>query len=362
VKREVPDWAYDKHTAKGKAQGRGYEHFFETMITAPRLISGDDMFEKEAKALYLNGKEQRVRHILAASDTAKATAKAEEKAKKAEEKKAAKAEEKAKKAEAKKAAKAEEKAKEKARKAEEKKAAKESAKAAGPQYVPDTAPPAEYMNVLQIQPITGRSKPRVWFATAPDGKQVVIKGPLKADEVLANINSEVAKKTLGLPSVNLHAEEVDGKTYLVSDNLLGDRTAFLPTRTVTTKLEKDVRVVDVEKATLSTWEHEMLNDDEKARNLLVALAFRKVIGANDTCNRNLVVVGNAVYSVDDPALHKETPYMWSKALVKPKTSYEAALEKHWDHVVKVLESWKAKVDEEGKKQIDALSAKDGWKW
>lgn len=27
--REVPDFAYDKHTAKGKAMGRGFDHFFE---------------------------------------------------------------------------------------------------------------------------------------------------------------------------------------------------------------------------------------------------------------------------------------------------------------------------------------------
>uniref|UniRef100_A0A0G4HEH3 Uncharacterized protein n=1 Tax=Chromera velia CCMP2878 TaxID=1169474 RepID=A0A0G4HEH3_9ALVE len=101
TRREVPDEFKDKHTAEGKRMGRGYAHFFETMVLHPRvytqtenaqlsatsasLLSGREQgeegevvrpsarggvepYEREAKALYLDfrlgGKEARVRHVL----------------------------------------------------------------------------------------------------------------------------------------------------------------------------------------------------------------------------------------------------------------------------------------------------------
>ncbi len=370
ITREVPDWAYDKHTAKGAAMGRGYAHFFETMVVAPALFPGEDRFAEEAKALYLNGKEQRVRHILAASDTAKAAekaaakeaAKATKAAEKAATKEAAKATKAAEKLKAKeeaKAAKAATLVATKATKAAERKAAKE---AAGPSYVAATAPPASYTNVVQIQPITGRAKARAWFATADNKKQVVIKGPVKSAEAEAVMKTETLKRSLGLPHANVRVEG-DKDSYIVADNLVGDYTTF-PTKVVTTKLEKEVTVIDCEKANMCIWDQAMLAEDGKTQNLLVALAFRKVAGANDTCNRNFVLSGETVYSVDDAAVEKETAHIWSKGLVKPKASYEAALTKHWDAVKATLESWKSKVpaDSYAAKRIAELSDQEGWKW
>ncbi len=360
AKREVPDWAYDKHTAKGAAMGRGYAHFFETMVLAPALFPKGDLYAEEAKALYLNGKEQRVRHILAASGGKPAEKVAEKAAAKAAAKEA-KAAEKAATKEAAKAAKAAEKAAAKTAAKEAKAADRKAAKeAAGPQYVAATAPPSAYTQPLQIQPITGRAKARVWFAThAATGKQVVVKGPVKAEEAEAVLKTEALKRSLGFPHANVRVED----SYIVADNLVGNYTTF-PTKVVTTKLEKDAIVVDVEKADLSTWDQAMLEDDTKARNLLVALAFRKVAGANDTCNRNFIMKGTDVFSVDDAAVEKETAHMWSKALVKPKAAYEAALTKHWDHVKATLNGWKAKVpaDSYAAKRLEEISAQEGWKW
>ena len=374
ITHEVPDWAYDKHTAKGAAMGRGYAHFFETMELAPALFPEGDRFAEEAKALYLNGKEQRVRHILAASDTAKAAekaaakeaakaTKAAEKAAKKAEAKAAKEAEKLKAKEVAKAAKAATLEATKAAKAADKAKAKEASKAAkeaaGPSYVPATAPPASYTNVVQIQPITGRAKARAWFATADNKKQVVIKGPVKPTEAEAVMKTETLKRSLGLPHANVRVEN----SYIVADTLVGDYTTF-PTKVVTTKLEKEVTVIDCEKADMGIWDQAMLAEDGKTQNLLVALAFRKVVGANDTCNRNIVLSGETVYSVDDAAVEKETAHIWSKGLVKPKAAYEAALTKHWDAVKATLESWKSKVpaDSYSAKRIAELSEQEGWKW
>lgn len=345
--REVPDWSR------------------EDVTMAPAMFPEGDRYAEEARALCLNDKKP-VRQILAASSTkavavkeekvtAKKAAKETDKTEKTAAKKAAKESEKAEKTVAKKAVKETEKAK--------KAAAKE---AAGPQYILASAPPPTYSRIVQIQPITRRGKARVWFATtniAGKDTQVVLKGPVKEAEATAVMKTEALKKTLGLPHANVRLETHEDKTYIVADNVASDYTTF-PTRQVTTKLEKDVTVVDVEKAALGTWNQVMLEDNMKTANLLVALAFRKVTGANDTCPRNMVIAGDAVYSVDDAAVEKETAHVWSKGLVKPKAAYEAALAKHWGTVSTTLAAWKAKVpaDSYAAVHIEALSTQEGWKW
>jgi len=80
-RRDIPCEWRDKHTKAGKAMGRGYGHFFETMVLRPRVYprgegeaeasarGGGEPYEADAKALYLdfrlNGLEARVRHVLA---------------------------------------------------------------------------------------------------------------------------------------------------------------------------------------------------------------------------------------------------------------------------------------------------------
>ncbi len=228
-------------------------------------------------------------------------------------------------------------------------------------YIPHTEPPSGYTQPLQIQLVTSRTKCRAWFATAPNGKQVVVKGPMKRTEVAAVLKAEALKQRLGLPHANVYTEEENGNVFVVADNLLGDYTAF-PTRLAATKLEKDSRILDAE---LPAWKDTMLADKELTRGMLVALAFRKVAGANDACCRNLVVVGDGqVYSVDDAAWEKETPHMWSRALMKQKTAYEAALKREWVHVLSVLESWRMRVEEGSfaAARLAELMTHDGWKW
>ncbi len=308
-RQEVPEWAYDKHTARGKLLGRGYAHFFETMVLAPRIFEEEDLLEAAAKALYLNGKEQRVRHILAATKAVK-TDKIDNESKGSEEK--------------------------------------------GKRPVAPTSPPPYYTNILQAQALTGRNKARVWFATAPDGLQVVLKGPLSKTEMRSVEKSENFKKLLGLPHANMR---MDG-AYLVWNSLVDYTT--LPTKTMTTKLETDICVPA---ANISHWTAAMLGT-ESERGMLEALLFRKVVGTNDSCERNLLVVGNQVYSIDDASLCKDTPYMWKTALIKPKAAYEAALERNWTHIESTICAWKTLLHDNdfAMQQLERYGRKSNWIW
>lgn len=317
--RSIEDWVYDKHTIRGKLMGRGYEHFLATMVVNPRLFDIDP-YEVEAKTLYLNGKEQRVRHIL-------------------------------------------------------KKTINKSKKELTV-CVPTTLPSTTLVSTntdfkilgldselfsgftcfLQAQPITGRWKPRVWFATDPDGKQVVIKGPVSAEERHMCIQSQQVKDRLSLPSTKMR---IIGN-YLIQDSLF-DYTKF-KTHIVTTSLETNIEVpVSTE---LNAWDHSYLSNKELSYNILEALLFRKIIGANDTCTRNFVIIENTVYSIDDAALRKPTPYMWKTKLIKQKKKYENALNLSWERIKQTIEHWKELLvgDTYAIQMLDYYSDKDSWTW
>ena len=287
--RQVPDWALDKHTGRGKAQGRGYQHFFDNLVMAPRLMDTDP-YEAEARELYLSGTEQRVRHVLAAVRTSQ----------------------------------------------------------------PAPAPPSHYTNILQAQLLTARHKARVWFAQTPNGQQWVVKGPVKSEERTACLESQAWKERLGLP----HAETRQEGEFLVS-RCLFDYTR-LATHTVSSKLETNVRVPVLK--TLSAWRDSMLGAPDTDFAILQTLAFRKIIGTNDTCHRNILVIDGKVYSIDDPALKKPTLRMW-KMVMSP--AYGAALDRVWDRLCAELDRWAPLVaaDPWMVAQLAQLRAdKSAWVW
>jgi hypothetical protein len=281
--REIPDWMFDKHTSKGKRLGRGYEHFFDTMIVSPKLFETKDPFEDDAKRLYLNGKEQRVRHIL---------------------------------------------------------------------Y--EVNPPDGFTDILQAQPVTGRHKPKVWFATDKDGNQVVIKGVLSDVEISSIMKTEKLKILLGLPHTN--ARVVD--KFIVQDCLVD--YSKVETKVVSTKIETNVRVAVPN--SIQIWEHDMLKNNELAYSIMIALLFRKIAETNDTCTRNFIVIGSNVYSIDDAYVGTETPYMWKTKLVTQKINYSKALDDVWDRIKLTIDHWSSLVDDRTREKLNAFKEKEKWRW
>jgi replication-associated recombination protein RarA len=49
MRREIPDYALDKHTASGRKKGRGVEHFFREGIKLSNRATLNDPYEKSAK-------------------------------------------------------------------------------------------------------------------------------------------------------------------------------------------------------------------------------------------------------------------------------------------------------------------------
>lgn len=48
---EVPDFAFDRHTAQGKRMGRGFDHFFDEGCKLENMADIEDIYEAEAREL-----------------------------------------------------------------------------------------------------------------------------------------------------------------------------------------------------------------------------------------------------------------------------------------------------------------------
>lgn len=50
-RREIPDWALDKHTGRGKRMGRGFDHFFTESTRMANVADIEDPYEERARSV-----------------------------------------------------------------------------------------------------------------------------------------------------------------------------------------------------------------------------------------------------------------------------------------------------------------------
>ncbi len=205
-------------------------------------------------------------------------------------------------------------------------------------------------NVLQAQLRTGRGKPRVWFATTPTG-QIVVKGPVSTAEREGCWKSETLKQRLGLPHANMRIQG----DYLVWDCLFDYTTLARGIASSPFDPPTEVPLQEFH----HPWNDALL--PTHGYEILVALAFRKVVGAHDTCIQNFLVPPNRpVYSIDDPALEKKTKFMW-KHKVDPDV-WGAILKHHWDAIQKTLLRWAPELEGPMLERLHLLQQPQGWRW
>ena len=228
-----------------------------------------------------------------------------------------------------------------------------------------TLPPSHYTDLLQAQLRTSTRKPYVWYATDSHGEQVVIKGPVSPAEAAAVEHSEALKARLGLPNTFLRAEAAhDGALFLVWRSLLDYKA--LKTRLAAQGRGRNRHTVLVPAATATTmwrWHNRMLADPELTLSLMEALLFRKLVGADDTCQRNLMIVcSHTVYSIDDAALHKSSPRMWKMPM--PARLFGPALDRVWPQLVETIARWRPLVahDTYAAKALEEYADKAAWCW
>jgi hypothetical protein len=185
-----------------------------------------------------------------------------------------------------------------------------------------------YYDMLQVAPRTGADKVRVFYARDEDWNPVIMKGPLSQEEINAMLETERIKRILGVPRTNVRQDE----DFLIADCLYD--YDYEDSHTCVSGIDKGQKLSNIK---LKMWKHDF-EGKTLERSFLKALALRLILGTDDTVPRNFVVIGETVYSIDDPAWKIEPIRLWK---IKNHTKkYTDMLDQHWDWVQAFLKDWK----------------------
>jgi len=328
---EIPDWAYDKHTSVGKKMKRGYQHFFEvSLVMLPRRYgTAEEPYEAEAKALYLSNELKTSQVLSSFKRKSVCFCKANDSDVKDQSTSFHNSDD------------LDSLNKAKRVKVEEFHQISES----------------QTTEVLQAQCITSKGKPKVLFFrdNSLSSEIFVAKGPCPPSVLVQNLASQRLKVLLGLPHIFMEKRVMDAEHppllgqqpgwYLVSElaGIEKKEFSFDNFQLRTTKLEENVRIST---NSICHWKDEFLLEGSRELivSCLLALAFRKCIGTNDTCARNLLIVDASVLSIDDPALFSSTPFIWKKVVNgKLSKQFKEVLSHYWEDVRKELGQWIEKI-------------------
>lgn len=182
---------------------------------------------------------------------------------------------------------------------------------------------------LQTQLITGRNKPKTYYYDYDDDKtyKYILKGPITYIDYLSNKLSDMLKSDLGL----LHQDIKFVNNYMLSNNFININPKEYVKKS--SKLETDVKIFNGETFGATKELIEKMKPEEETE-WLKCLAFRKIIGTNDTCFRNFLYVNGRVITIDDPLLNDYgTEYMFKTKLnAKYAELFEEALRNNFDNV------------------------------
>ena len=174
---------------------------------------------------------------------------------------------------------------------------------------------------------------------------------MKRTEIENCVNSDTIKKLINLQNLNITIEN----DSLVMKNII----TIDPKNTVvkTSKLESNVNIYNGEHYHYNHKQLDKLNNDELIQ-LFEILLFRKIIGTNDTCQRNIIHIDNKLVSIDDPMLLKETNFMWKKPLNKELAGkYYQKLKDNFEKIQNFIKNPEGKIKENkelGKKEKEFI--------
>ena len=190
------------------------------------------------------------------------------------------------------------------------------------------------VSLIQTQLITAAHKAKVYYCSLDKGENYnyVLKGPFKKeDEMESQLMSDVIKQKLLNSDGSYSSKKVcfGNQTYILSKNLIQIDQKKIVIKS--SKIEENVSIYDGNKHFYS---HELINllTDEEILELLKILAFRKIIGTNDTCTRNIIYYDKHLYTIDDPVLLKTTPYMFKIHLGKFEDLYNKIVIKNFHKI------------------------------
>ena len=274
-KFELPDYVYDKHTAKGNKDPvtKDYNFFIDNIVLIPRYGEEETWIEKEGKRLYKEVKKPTRAFLDPFPESVVMK-----------------------------------------------------------HYPPANTKLLDTHKYIQTQLITARHKPKVYYWDYKDDGTYskVIKGPMKRWEYERYAISDKIKGDTRIKRV--HCKYTEG--WMISRNLI----KVNPEECVKKSSKIEPEVVIYSGNTFGC-NKDTINESTEVGKIdwLKCLAFRKFIGTNDTCFRNFLCVNGHVYTIDDPYLGNYTTEFMFKTKLNPKIAdqFMKALTDNW----KVITEW-----------------------
>uniref|UniRef100_A0A6C0C7N5 Uncharacterized protein n=1 Tax=viral metagenome TaxID=1070528 RepID=A0A6C0C7N5_9ZZZZ len=208
-----------------------------------------------------------------------------------------------------------------------------------------------YKDVVQIQLITSKNKPPVYFVTSlDDNKKYVLKGPMTIKIRKQIMRTENIKKDIGLNHLNVEFINIFNQNWMRADSLLD--YDFNKKELKTSKLEKNVYIYN---GVNNNYNFDNINE-ENFMEFFKNYIFRLIVGTNDHCSRNFITDGVNVYSIDDHCLDLEFDDLLNikmKKDIKEKCKEYIILNK--SNIIEILNKWRKRfINENMIKRIDKI--------
>jgi len=288
----IPEWCRDKHTVGGKA---GYQFFFDnSCVMNNRVYSSTEDYEMTCKMIYLTeeakyGNKARTKHTIE-------------------------------------------------RWREQLKKISTGASTGASDTVPKQLIDYGYYDIIQIQLLTRKSNPKVYFCTQDkangEKKKYVLKGPINVFLAQNIRETERVKKILDQPHLNVKILKISGELWMRSDSLI-DYTNDVITKQ--SKLESTRNIYNGPNANCNFKK----NLDKQFMGVMMAVLLKSLVGANDWAERNFITAAphSKVYSVDDHAKRDPIKELKPKLNKKCSEQWDTLVEKHKQEIQDVLEKW-----------------------
>ena len=200
-----------------------------------------------------------------------------------------------------------------------------------------------FKDVVQVQLLTRRNNPKVYFATSIiDEKKYVLKGPMKMVMRKQVMKTENLKKVLGLNHLNVEFINLFNQNWMKSDCLLDyDKNCK---EIKSSKLEGEVYIYSGINSNVS---FDDINESNFMK-LFEQYLFRLVTGANDHCARNFIInkINNEIYSVDDHSVEDTiiNEYTFNNLKMKKsvKTKWNEYIIMFKQDILNILNGWLVK--------------------
>jgi hypothetical protein len=198
-----------------------------------------------------------------------------------------------------------------------------------------------YKDVIQVQLITSRGKPQVYFVTdINDNKKYVLKGPIIYDMKKKINKTELMKKKLGMNTLNVTFIKLDGKIWMKSDCILDYNKDNKELKS--SKLESNIYIY--------SGDNSNINFDMISKNFMEIFEqylFRIFIGCNDHCVRNIIEKDLKFYSIDDHCLDIDVNLdELNKIKMRKdiKIIWDNKIKENKDNIFKILKDWEGNVE------------------